>query len=109
MTTINIKKLNDNIVCVECKNHAGYAQSGKDIVCAGISSITQTAVLAIQKLTTVSLITKIDETTGYLKLELKDIDNSQNFHDAQIILKSMLCGLEDLYAQYPKYIKLEVK
>ena len=109
MTDIKIKKQNENIVCVECKNHTGYADFGKDIVCAGVSSITQTAVLAIKKLTNVSHNFQIDEKVGFLKLELNDIDNSQNFHDAQIILKSMLCGLEDLQKQYPKYIKLEVK
>ena len=42
-------------------------------------------------------------------LDQNNIDNSQNFHDAQIILRAMLCGLEDLQKQYPKYIKLEVK
>ena len=109
MTEIKIKKQNENIVCVECKNHTGYADFGKDIVCAGVSSITQTAVLAIKKLTNVSHNFQIDEKVGFLKLELNDIDNSQNFHDAQIILKAMLCGLEDLQKQYPKYIKLEVK
>ena len=58
MTEIKIEKQNDNIVCVECKNHTGYADFGKDIVCAGVSSITQTAVLAIKKLTNISHIFK---------------------------------------------------
>ena len=109
MTSIKIEKQNDYIVCVECSEHTGFAESGKDIVCAGVSSITQTAVLAIKKLTSIKHEFEVNQKKGFLKLQLTDIDNSQNFHDAQIILKAMLCGLEDLQKQYPKYIKLEVK
>ena len=109
MTKIKIKKQNENIVCVECNDHTGFGAYGSDIVCAGVSSITQTAVLAIQKLTNIKTKYDIDEKIGFLKLELLDVENSQGFHDAQVILKSMLLGLEDLQKQYPKHIKLEVK
>ena len=107
MTNIKIERKNDDIIGVECSNHTGFAESGKDIVCAGVSSITQTAILGIQKLTNVKTNIVVDEKKGFLKLKL-DIDgNAQSFHDAQIILKTMLCGLKDLSKQYPKYIKLE--
>ena len=109
MTIIVIKKKDDDITGVECSNHTDFADYGKDIVCAGVSSITQTAVLGIQKLTNVKNKLTIDEQKGYLKLELYDIENSKDFQKAQIILKTMLLGLEDLEKQYPKYIKLEDK
>ena len=83
MTNIVITKKDNDITCVECSDHTGFADFGKDIVCAGVSSITQTAVLGVQTLT--------------------------NFEKAQTILKTMLLGLEDLEKQYPKYIKLEDK
>lgn len=109
MTNIIIKKTNDNIISVECRNHTGFADYGKDIVCAGVSSITQTAVLGIQELTNVKNNLTIDEKLGYLKLEIYDIEQSTDFEKAQVILKTMLLGLEDLQKQYPKYIKLEDK
>lgn len=110
MTTIKIKKENENIICVECSNHTGFAEFGKDIVCAGVSSITQTAVLGIKELTNLKHSFKIDEKTGYLKLELNDIEsNSADFKNAQIILKTMVLGIKNLQEQYPKYIKLEDK
>ena len=110
MTTIKIKKQNDDIICVECSNHTGFADYGKDIVCAGVSSITQTAVLGIKKLTKLKHSYKIDEKTGYLKLELLDIDkNSADYKNAQVILKTMQLGIKSLQEQYPKYIKLEDK
>ena len=110
MTTIKIKKENDYIICVECSNHTGFADYGKDIVCAGVSTLVQTAANSVQKLTDVKNKLVIDENSGYLKLELYDIDiSSLGFHDAQVIINSMLCGLEDFQKQYPKYVKLEVK
>lgn len=110
MTVIKIKKQNDKIVCVECSGHTGFAPSGKDIVCAGLSCIIQTAVSSIKKLTDIDSKYVVNIESGYLKFELCNFDStSQAFHDAQIILRSMLCGVEDLCSQYSKYIKLEVK
>ncbi len=109
MTNIVVKRENDYITSVECRNHTGFADYGKDIVCAGVSSITQTAVMGVQKLTTVKNNVLIDEEKGFLKLELYDIENSKDCQKAQIILETMLLGLLDLEKQYPKYIKLEDK
>lgn len=108
MTHIKIFWNANNIVGFECKNHSGYAESGKDIVCAGISSITQTAVLGLQNVAKIKCDVKIDQKIGYLSLKIDQNElKSPNFQSAQIILQTMLCGLEDLRNQYPKFLKLE--
>ena len=110
MTTIKIKIKNKYIVSVECSEHTGFADYGKDIVCAGVSSITQTAVLGIKELTNQKHKYVVDEKSGYLKLEMIDIDESSaDFKNAQVILNTMLLGVKNLQKQYPKYIKLEDK
>ena len=110
MTNIKIKKQDEYIICVECSNHTGFADYGKDIVCAGVSTLVQSATNSVQKLTNVKNKLVIDKKSGYLKFELVDIDiSSLGFHDAEVILNSMLCGLEDFQKQYPKYVRLEVK
>jgi uncharacterized protein len=35
---------------IDVRGHAGYAEHGKDIVCAGVSAITQAAILGLQAL-----------------------------------------------------------
>ena len=108
MTHIKIFWKDNYIVGFECKNHSGYAESGKDIVCAGISSITQTAVLGLENIAKIKCDVKIDQKIGYLYLKIDQSDiMSSNFQSAQIILQTMLCGLEDLRNQYPKFLKLE--
>ena len=110
MTIVKIKRNNNDIICVECSNHTGFADFGKDIVCAGISSITQTAVLGIKELTNCKHNFVIDEKSGFLKLEIIDIDkNSADYKNAQVILNTMLLGIKNLQEQYPKYIELEDK
>ena len=108
MTHIKLFYKSNQIVGFECKKHSGFAESGKDIVCAGISCITQTAVLGLENVAKVDCNTQIDPQKGYLSVQIAQNDiNSAKFESAQIILRSMLCGLEDLQEQYPKYLKLE--
>lgn len=109
MTKIEIYCQNGNITKVACFGHSGFADYGNDIVCAGISSITQTAVLGIKHIAKAKHKCVIDEKQGSLHLELTENEFSPNFKDAQIVLNTMLCGLEDLAKQYPKYLKVEVK
>jgi hypothetical protein len=108
MTNIKLSYQNGNITKVVCFGHSGFADYGKDIVCAGISSIVQTAEIGIKNVAKQKCKTEIAD--GSFSISLEDIDeNSQEFHDAQIILKTMVCGLKDLQKQYPKFLKLEVE
>lgn len=108
MTDIKIFKNNGNIVCVQCFGHTGYKESGKDIVCAGVSSLVQTAVLGLFSVAKINVELVKDDDSGYLKAKLPSTLSEQENHDAQIILLTMLCGLSDLRETYSDYINLEV-
>ena len=36
---------------IEISGHAGYAETGKDIVCAGVTALTQTLIRSLEHLT----------------------------------------------------------
>ena len=36
---------------IEISGHAGYAEAGKDIVCAGVTALTQTLIRSLEGLT----------------------------------------------------------
>ena len=61
MISVNVKFIDGNVDSLTVSGHALYANPGKDIVCAGISSITQTAVLGVKELTNLKHSFKIDE------------------------------------------------
>ena len=78
--------------------HADYADKGKDIVCAGVSALTQTYVLEM-------------ETEKCKRLLIEDgvmdcvcIDSKEN----DIRLSYLKKGLESIQSQFPHYLSLEV-
>jgi len=110
MTKVNITKNNQgDIVEIVCDGHTGYGVAGEDIVCAALSSIVQTAVLGLFSVAEINLDFKRNEKQGYLFMRLpNDITEEQN-QKAQIILKTVLLGINDLYEGYSDFIELEVK
>ncbi len=108
MTNIKIFKNDGNIVCVQCMGHTGYAEQGEDIVCAGVSSLVQTAVLGLLMVAKINVDLTKDDMAGYLKAKLPSNLTDEENHDAQVILSTMLCGLADLRETYSNFINLEV-
>ncbi|MBO5884720.1 MAG: ribosomal-processing cysteine protease Prp [Clostridia bacterium] len=109
MTNIKIFTKNKNIVAFEISGHTGYNDSGKDILCAAISSISQSACLGITKVLKVNAVINRNDKKGYLKLVLpKNLPNDK-LEQTQIILKTMQISLDDLLFDYGDYIKMEVK
>ncbi len=109
MTKITIEKYNDHITKIVCDGHTNYGVSGEDIVCSALSSIVQTAVLGVLMVAGVNGKLKRDENRGYLEFSLpKDLPSEQR-HDVDVILNTMLCGISDLREGFSDFIELEVK
>lgn len=93
---IRVYKNNDKVII---KGHANYADYGKDIVCASVSSIV---------ITTVNGILEIDrEAITYV--EEKDILTIEIIKKDEVIIKlinNMMNLLTELSDNYPKNIKI---
>lgn len=109
MTTVSIAKQGESIIKVCCQGHSGFAENGKDIVCAAISSIVQTALLGLLAVAKINVDFSRDEKRGLLKFAIPNSLDISKRHDADIILNTMLCGLSDLHEEYSDYLNLEVK
>lgn len=87
------------------KGHAAFAPRGKDIVCAAVSALTQTAVMGIEKV--VGIKPKVIRSArGYLKCRLPGELTAAQLRDAHLLLKVMAMGLEETARNYPQYIKI---
>ena len=93
-----------NLVGFSCAGHAGYAEKGGDVICAGISALTMTCILALEKLTKLQLKIKKSTTKGLLECNWSNI--STEMERASLIVQVMLIGLQDIAAQYPEYLKV---
>lgn len=90
------------------KGHAGYAQEGSDIVCAGISVLTTTCVNALEAVAGIApLVTGGED--GFLEARLPQGITDAQMHDAQVLLGALHQGLSDLADGYGKYIRLAEK
>lgn len=86
--------------------HAGFAQEGEDIVCAAVSVLTINTINAIEQLTTTQFHCDANEQKGgYLKVMFSDVEKEADY-DAELLLKAMVIGLQDLSKEYKKYIRL---
>ena len=74
--------------------------SGEDIVCAGVSSLTDTAFLGITEYLHREV--SYDAASGKLRMELKGSPDEQT----ESILQTMLLGLSAIAEAYPKAVRI---
>lgn len=92
-----------SITKVSASGHSGYGKRGDDIICASVSTLVQTAYLALKEVSDKTEYER-DEEKAYFCFWLGE-DGDR--HDADVILRAMEVGLRDLASGYPEYIKLE--
>ena len=100
MIIIEITSINNEIVSIEMNGHSGYAESGKDIVCASVSSIVITTVNAIIRINNDAIEYRQDD----------DLVITIKLHDmvTDLLIENMLELLTELEKQYKKNIKINI-
>ena len=87
--------------------HAGYAESGSDIVCAAVSMISTNTVNSIENLTDDNIEYNIDEDTGLLTMSFCDKTISS---ESKLLVDSFILGVESIRESYgDTYIKISYK
>ena len=94
-----IKVIKKNKV-IEISGHANYAEFGKDIVCASVSSVIMTTVNSIMNIDN-SSISYIDDGNKIIIEKLNDNEVIDK------LLNTMILILKDLQEQYKENIKVE--
>jgi len=114
---VNIKVNGQGWVCLPdkgeikiiVKGHASFAKKGKDIVCAAVSILAQTMVLAVEKLT--DLKQQVLTQEGYLESKIDAVilkeSGQVEYSKFRVILSNFFIGLESIRQEYPDYIKID--
>lgn len=90
----------------DCIGHAGFADAGEDIVCAGVSALVINTINSIAYYTGEKFSTDSDEETGKLTLSFREPAE----HDAELLMKSLVLGLQGIQNNYGvEYITLNFK
>jgi len=107
MTKVTVKYKLGKIVSISASGHAKFGKFGQDIVCAAVSVLMQTAVQGLNEVAKLDhLIFDSDEKTAYMYLELPVEVNETQAFKADVILETVLRGLQGIAKSYPKYMKL---
>ncbi|MBE6073698.1 MAG: ribosomal-processing cysteine protease Prp [Selenomonas ruminantium] len=80
--------------------HSGTAERGQDIVCAGVSSLTQTALLGIMEYLHREV--DYDIASGKLTVRLKSAPDDLT----EAIMQSMLLGLIEIQKLSPEAVRI---
>ena len=101
MVKIKVGKKSNSIIKLNIEGHAGFADKGKDIVCASISSIAIGLLNSIDILDNQSC--KIICSDNRINVEV--IDHNDDM--IQIILQVGIIQLQTVEEVYPNYLKIE--
>ncbi|AOT72768.1 ribosomal-processing cysteine protease Prp [Geosporobacter ferrireducens] len=93
-----------NIISYLVKGHADYAERGEDIVCASISILAQTAILALHEIAEIDIMYEVND--GHVFCKLPDDLSSDQREKARIILDTLYIGIKGTQGMYGRYIDL---
>ena len=102
---IRVKMLaqNGSPVGMTVSGHAGADASGKDIVCAAVSSAVYMAANTITDVCNVSADIEVEDGWFSLKIDEKDADACRT------VLKGFSLHLQQMQQQYPQYIEFKTE
>lgn len=92
-------KISETRITVD--GHAGYADSGKDIICAAVSILTQNLIKSIEDLTNDSI--SYSMVSGHVDIKYKNLSER-----GRLLVDSFfigICGIANTYGE--KYVQIE--
>ena len=102
MINLTIFKDRDSYVGFCCEGHAGYAESGMDIVCASVSTAVEWCVAYFNKYFSDNVKITVDELDA--RYELRCINS---FMEADRQFEILYEFASSLHEQYPKYFTFD--
>ncbi len=87
------------------KGHAGFAEKGKDIVCASVTELLRTALKVLEN--TQGLLVKADlASRGNLAFSVEESDTFSKRERLICTADFIRMGIKDLEDEYPEYVHL---
>lgn len=97
-----------HVSAFEFSGHAGYDEKGKDLVCAGASTVAIGTVNAIYALLKIEpKIEQAAEGGGYLRVELPTDIDSEVDDKLQLIVQVMTAQVYSMVENYGQYIEIK--
>jgi len=90
------------IIGFRCSGHAGFAESGQDIVCSAVSVLVINTMNSIESFTRDTFEYKENEESGMIDFKIV----SELSNESSLLLNSLFLGLQGIQEEYgQEYIK----
>ena len=83
---------------ITIEGHAGYAEAGKDIVCAGVTALTENLIDSIESLTEDTI--QYEISPGRVDIHFKNLSE-----DGKLLVDSFFLGISVISQDFPEYVK----
>ena len=83
---------------IDIAGHAGYAESGHDIICAAVSSLALNMYNSVETFTEDAFEGSVEEDTGRFRFRFTE-DISL---ESKLLMNSLVLGLENIQSEYGK-------
>lgn len=109
MINVVIKKnKNNEPYYFEVSGHAGYANAGKDIVCAAISVLMITIANSIEENTVDEKIITVHEKDATITIDMPTIKDNKASAEILVLAKTLYQGIKEVDEEYEhKYISVK--
>lgn len=85
---------------IKVSGHANYAEDGKDIVCAGVTALTQTLIRSLEDLTR-------DEIQYEISPGRADIRYGNLSEEGKLLVDSFFIGVCQIADEFPDHVRIE--
>ena len=85
---------------IEISGHAGYAETGKDIVCAGVTALTQTLIRSMQGLAKDKI--EYEVSSGRADIHYRNLSE-----EGKLLVDSFFIGICEIADEFPEYVRIE--
>lgn len=84
---------------ITIEGHAGYAEAGKDIVCAGVTALIENLINSIEGLTSDSI--QYEISPGKADIHYKDLSGA-----GKLLVDSFFLGICSIEKGFPEHVKI---
>ncbi|MEY8390721.1 ribosomal-processing cysteine protease Prp [Lachnospiraceae bacterium] len=89
-----------------CRGHAGFADSGQDIVCSAVSALVINTINSVEQLVSDEFELITDQNSGLIDFSL----NAGYSQESVLLIRSLVLGLQGIQKNYgTEYIMLIIK
>lgn len=108
MIKVSVYTSADEYFAYDVEGHANFDELGSDIVCAAISTLAQTTLVALHEVAEIEEIEFV-MLDGILSVDVPSGLTDKQIYDSQIIFKMFIKGIKGVMDAHPDYIQLLIE